>query len=194
MNQKRMNPACFSNNTKDYLSGFHCILDEMIEGMTNVCLTDSISYNFIIQMIPHHEAAIRMSHNLLKYTTFIPLQNIAVQIIEEQTKSIENMRSIQCSCEKHANCGEDVCRYQERVEQILQTMFTEMGNACTVNNINASFMHEMIPHHRGAVRLSENALKYDICSDLRPILDAIITSQKRGIMQMQHLLCFSGCN
>lgn len=37
--------------------------------MTGVCLTDSISGNFIMQMIPHHTAAIEMSANILKYTT-----------------------------------------------------------------------------------------------------------------------------
>lgn len=55
-----------SNVTKNYLSAFNCILDEMIQRMTEAEQSDSISHNFIVQMIPHHRAAIEMSENILK--------------------------------------------------------------------------------------------------------------------------------
>ncbi len=182
-----------SNVTKDYLEAFYCILDEMIKGMTQAKLTDNISNNFIVQMIPHHQAAIEMSQNILKYTTNIPLQNIASQIITEQTKSIENMREIQCNCEQLSNSEQCLNLYQRKVNCILQTMFSNMESARSTNNINCNFMREMIPHHIGAVEMSENALKFNICPELNPILRAIITSQKRGIMQMRHLLRCLGC-
>lgn len=177
-----------SNVTKDYLSEFHCILDDMIKGMTNAELSDSISHNFIVQMIPHHEAAIRMSENLLKYTTFIPLQDIALRIISEQKKSIADMQKAACSCGKLINSDQDICLYRRRTDLIMNQMFGKMETACSDNNVNGNFMREMIPHHRGAVEMSENALQYNICPELVPILEAIITSQKRGIAQMQQLL------
>ena len=189
-----MNQACkLSNVTKDYLTEFHCILDKMIHGMTSAPLSDSISHNFIVQMIPHHQAAIEMSRNLLKYTTCIPLQNIAEQIVEEQTKSIDNMRAIEASCTACKNTSQDLYCYQHKMEQIMKVMFTDMGYARVSNDINNNFMREMIPHHRGAVEMSETTLKYQICPQLVPVLDAIITSQKRGIAQMQALLNCNGC-
>lgn len=184
-----MNRQCrLSIVAKAYLETYHCILDEMICGMTEAELNDSISYNFIVQMIPHHQAAIEMSENILKYTTNISLQDIALQIIEEQTKSIENMRAIQCNCETICNSQRDLCLYQRRTDQILKKMFSRMGNASATNQIDADFIREMIPHHEGAIAMSQNALQYDICSGLVPILGAIITSQKRGVMRMQQLL------
>lgn len=177
-----------SNVTKKYLDKFYRILDEMINGMTNVNLTESISDNFILQMIPHHKAAIEMSENLLKYTTFTPLQNIAEGIIKEQTKSIENMRNIQCQCSELTNCCMDIDLYQRRVDQIMKTMFSQMHNACSTNNINTNFMREMIPHHEGAIKMSHNALQYKICPGLTPILQAIISSQEKGVKQMKQLL------
>lgn len=189
-----MNERCqLSNVTKDYLTRFHCILDEMIEGMTSACLTDSISQNFIVQMIPHHRAAIEMSQNILQYTTNVPLQNIAEQIVTEQTKSIENMRRIEKTCSTCCNAERDLCLYKRRTEQILQTMFDGMGSARATNRINADFMREMIPHHRGAIAMSENALQYEICPELIPILQAIISSQKKGVQQMQALLRCMEC-
>lgn len=174
--------------TKDYLNRFYDILDHMIQGMTSAELSESISYNFIVQMIPHHCAAIEMSHNILRYTTNIPVQNIATNIITMQTKSIENMRSIECHCKKCSNTKPDICLYQRNFHHITQTMFSEMGNACTTNHINTNFMREMIPHHRGAIRMAENALCFDICPQLVPILEAIISSQQKGIQEMNCLL------
>ena len=189
-----MNSECkLSNATKDYLTEFYCILDKMIQGMTEAELTESISQNFIVQMIPHHRAAIEMSRNLLKYTTNIPLQNIAAQIIEEQTKSIENMKAIESTCACFNSSKQDLCLYQRRVKQIMQTMFSEMGDSWTTNRINCDFMREMIPHHMGAVEMSANALQFEICPELKPILQAIITSQRRGIMQMEKLLKILRC-
>lgn len=182
------NSSQLSNVTKDYLSTYYSILDEMIRGMTEAPLTDSISHNFIVQMIPHHRAAIEMSQNLLKYTTNIPLQNIAAGIITEQTKSIAEMQKIQHFCARLCNCERDLQLFQRKTDQIMRTMFDRMENARTTNNINANFMREMIPHHMGAVEMSRNTLQYEICQDLVPILDSIITSQERGIRQMQQLL------
>ena len=50
----------------------------------------------------------------------------------------------------------------------------------------------MIPHHRGAVRMSENALRFPLCPELVPLLDAIIVSQKEGIRKMQCLMKRAG--
>ncbi len=177
-----------SNVTKEYLNTFHCILDDMIKGMTEAELNNSISHNFIVQMIPHHRAAIEMSHNILRYTTNIPLQSIAEGIIQEQTKSIENMLDILEDCSQKINSERDVYLYQRRVDRIMEVMFSAMENARTNNNVNGDFMREMIPHHRGAIEMSENVLQYEICPQLKPILHAIISSQRKGIREMERLL------
>lgn len=185
-------PQQLSNVTKCYLLHFYKILDEMIKNMTDAELTGSISHNFIVQMIPHHMAAIEMSRNLLQYTTFIPLQSIAENIIKEQTKSINSMLQILENCAALENSSGDLCLYQRRFEQIAQTMFAQMKNAPADNQLNANFMQEMIPHHCGAIRMSENALRFNLCPGLVPILRAIITSQRAGVREMERLLqCFS---
>ncbi|MCI8388685.1 MAG: DUF305 domain-containing protein [Clostridiales bacterium] len=171
-----------------YLSRYYLILEDMIEGMTTAKLNDSISHNFIVQMIPHHRAAIEMSENLLKYSDFEPLRSIASGIIDEQTKSIADMERIIRRCTAMTNDELEIKQYQRRVNEIIRLMFSEMENAPQSNNINTDFMLEMIPHHRGAIRMSENALKYRICPDLKPILQAIISSQAKGIREMEGLL------
>lgn len=179
---------CLSGVTKNYLGRYSMILDKMVSEMMGAELTDSLSHDFIVQMIPHHMAAIEMSHNILKYTTFVPLQNIASDIITEQTESIKKMRALLDECGKIKNTQWDICMYRECYEQITQTMYCGMANARIVNNINADFMYEMIPHHEGAIRMSENLLRFKICPGLVPVLDSIIVSQRKGICEMQNLL------
>lgn len=182
------NQPQFSNVTKEYLATFQCILDKMICQMIEAQLSNSISSNFIVQMIPHHRAAIEMCRNLLQYTTFIPLQDIAQNIITEQTRSIENMCSIQSSCQQCVNYSQDVRAYQQKANAIMQRMFTRMQQACPDNDINICFIREMIPHHEGAIALCENALCCNLCPGLIPILESIITSQRQGVCQMRQLL------
>ncbi len=177
-----------NDDTKRYLYRYFEILDEMIDGMRSARLTDSISHSFIVQMIPHHRAAIEMSENLLMYTDFVPLKRIAENIIEEQTKSIKNMETALPHCEKVLNTQHDLRQYEKQFGRITHVMFSQMRNAYYDNNINADFMREMIPHHQGAIRMSENALQYPICHQLYPILEAIITSQEKGVQQMESLL------
>lgn len=178
---------------RTYLTRYQEILDTMIRKMTEAPLTDSISHNFIVQMIPHHRAAIEMSRNVLHYTTNPELRRIASGIIIEQTKSIENMQKILSHCSSHTNTQRELCRYQTHMDAIMQTMFSRMKNARTTSNITCDFMWEMIPHHMGAVEMSTLTLKAPICPQLIPILTAINTSQKRGIAEMQALLKQIGC-
>ena len=184
-----MNKPCSLNRTTElYLTTFNRILQKMMCKMYNEKLTNSISHNFIVQMIPHHEAAIEMSENILKYTSNDSLQNIASNIITEQTTSIENMLSIKKNCSCLVNQRQELQLYQTKINQVMQTMYSNMRRACSTNQINCNFLWEMIPHHEGAVLMSEITLQFNICPELKPILDSIISSQKKGISEMQHLL------
>lgn len=183
----------FTEATKAYLIQFYAILDEMIRGIEQAQLTDSISHNFIVQMIPHHQAAIKMSKNILQYTDCAPLQHIAQTIITQQTQSIQDMLDAKCRCSTLCSSKTDRCLYQRHFQQIVNTMFTDMNTACSDNNISNNFLREMIPHHIGAIRMSENALRYCICPQLQPILSAIISSQRQEVQEMEQFLKDSTC-
>lgn len=186
------NNDAFCFDTKEYLSAFYCILDHMVQEMTTASLTESISGNFIVRMIPHHQAAVQMSENLLKYSNWYPLKTMAEEIVKEQTKEISQMGALLSSCSCLINCEKDLCLYDRRTCQIMEIMFTDMEYARAVNSIDANFLYEMIPHHLGAISMAENALHYETCEGLIPILESIVSSQRRGVRQMQGLLCRLG--
>lgn len=187
------NTCLLSEDSKNYLCCFYQTLDGMVQGMTTAGLNQSISHNFIVQMLPHHRAAIQMSNNILRFTENSAVRRIAQRIIQEQTRSISQMEEALSICNQLTNSQMDLRLYQRRMDLIYREMYAKMGSAPESNALAAIFMREMIPHHQGAICMAENALKYDICTELVPILRSIITQQRQGVAQMRSLLNRMGC-
>jgi len=171
----------------DYLDAYYRILGEMERQMTSVSQTGSISRDFITQMIPHHRAAVEMCENVLRYTVSEPVSDLARTIIRQQTQGIAEMEALLCPCGAVCNRPQEVCCYQRRNAYVLNTMFSAMAHVSGVG-VEQNFLREMIPHHEGAVRMSENALSFYICQPLRPILQNIVAVQEQEIGEMQRLL------
>lgn len=83
--------------------------------------------------------------------------------------------------------------YIERFECILNEMIDQMSSVSFTESISGNFIVQMIPHHKAAIEMSENALRFSICTELVPLLEAIILSQKKGIREMQQLLAKINC-
>ena len=50
----------------------------------------------------------------------------------------------------------------------------------------------MIPHHEGGIAMSRNALRFNICPQLKPMLNEMIESQVKGVEEMKKILgCYS---
>ncbi len=181
-------PIVLSNVTKVYLEEYQRILDKMMQGMTYVTITCSISENFIKQILPHQLAAIKMSENVLRYTTNIPVQNLALEIVATSTETVECLEAIQnrCCIVQNSECElyEYMCAYKE----ITGAMFQAMSLPPVSNNININFLREMIVHHQGGVRLAQNVLRFCICQELIPILRTMIQTMCDRICEMEKLL------
>ncbi len=171
----------------NYLDAYYDILDEMKREITSAKQTTSISRDFITQMIPHHRAAVKMCENVLRYTVSEPVSTLAQTIIRQQTQDIVEMKAILCPCGTVCNNCQEVCCYRQRNMQILNAMFSAMAHVSGVG-VEQNFLREMIPHHEGAVQMSENVLNFCICQPLRPILQNIIATQEQEISEMRQLL------
>lgn len=155
--------------------------------MLSLEVTNSISINFIECMIPHHEAAIYMSENLLEYTTYPQLQEIAKNIIKMQTEGIEEMREIARTSYGFQNMPQEVNSYMEKYFEITRNMIERMKNAPKSIYINLNFINEMIPHHEGAIAMCENLLNYRINPRLKIVADSIIKEQSKGIEELKEI-------
>lgn len=177
-----------SNNTKDYLDTYLNILGTMEEKMSKAEVTESISTTFISQMIPHHEGAISMSKNILRFTTNSDIEALANDITKDQTSGIEKMKEMREKCGETKNSERDIKLYLAGFERIFENMIKQMRNARTCNNLDVDFLSEMIPHHLGAINMCKNLLLYDICITLREFVEKLVYNQQEQLITMQKLL------
>lgn len=187
------NTCLLSEDSKNYLCCFYQILDEMIQSMTTVGLSQSVSHNFTAQMIPHCRAAIRMSNNVLRYAENPAIRQTAQRLMEAQTQAIDQMEAVLPACGQLTNAQMDLRLYQRRIDLICREMFARMGAAPESNRLGAVFARQLLPHCQGAVRMAENALKYDVSTELVPILRGIAAQQRARAARLRALLSRMGC-
>lgn len=175
------------NNARMYLERFDQILCTMACKMLSKCLTNSITLDFIECMIPHHQAAIYMCENLLKYTSYRPLEDIAHNIIKTQEEGIKKMREIAATTASLNNTYCDVNMYFSKYRSITENMVSKMRFAPRCNNINLNFTNEMIPHHEGAIEMCDNLLQYPIDYRLENVAKSIISEQSKGVQDLKRI-------
>lgn len=172
----------------EYLERFNEILCTMEYNMLCVNIKDNITKYFIECMIPHHEGAIYMSENLLNYTSYGPLIDIANNIIKMQKEGVERMEQIYSSTSGYENTQEDRICYTEKYCSVVNTMFCKMKRACKSSDINLNYINEMIPHHEGAIHMCKNLLKYNIDPRLKEEAETIISEQENGVKELKALI------
>ena len=119
------------------------ILETMEQAMQAAPEAQSVSHRLILQMLPHHEAAVEMARELLQYTTCLPLQELADRIVVGQTRGIETMHDALPDCGRPLNTEAELTRYAAREGCIRQTMLARMHAVCPEPSINVGFLRRM---------------------------------------------------
>ena len=187
------NTYLLSDPSKRYLCCYYQILDEMIQGITTAKLTRSLSHNFIVQMIPHHQAAVRMCRNLLQYSDDGAVRRLAQRITDQQTQGLQAMEGLLPDCGQPANPQMDLRLCHRRTELSLRELFSQRGSAPEGNRLDLVFLRQMIPHHLGAARMAQNTLRYQVATGLAPVLRSTIDTHCKEVRQMRALLRRMGC-
>ncbi len=81
-------------DSEKYIKEYDKVKTSMFREMQDVKITDNVDVNFLQEMIYHHEGAIGMAKNILKYTKDPELKKLAENIISTQSKGVEEMRSL----------------------------------------------------------------------------------------------------
>lgn len=139
-------------------------------------------FEYLSQMIPHHQEAIDTAKRVLEYgdspegrlTQRPELREFLQNIIEVQTAEIEQMQVWldqwypgQTSTQTYAPMMRDLSQLEgEELEQ--------------------AFLEDMIMHHMGAVMMSQILLNHDLVkhNEVIPFAQQIATSQRQEIHQM----------
>ena len=176
-----------SDNTKVYIDRYFAIVDEIAENL-NAVEGNNISELFIRQMLALHEGGLKMSENILNYTTNSNIENLAKTFVDGSNKSIEKLNDM---LENYVDCDNDerdlmLCK--RRYNSIFNNMMNGMNGINVTNNLDIDFLSGMIPHHEGEIAVAKNVLGYDICDDVKDFAELLITTHEVELNQMKHLL------
>ena len=87
----------------------------------------------------------------------------------------------------------DMEKYLKRFREIVCGLADKMLNRTSISDITLDFIECMIPHHRAAIDMCENLLKYCIDPRLKQIAEAMIKQQTKGVQELNKIRCII-CN
>jgi len=181
--------AQIGQEEKAYYDNYQRILQIMKNGMEEAPKTGDPSLDFLYEMIPHHEAAVSMSENIMKYGHNEQVKQLAANIIRDQLEGIGKMEALKEKIKMNPQVNMQAEEaYLKAYNNIYKTMITAMQDAKPTGNIDKDFLEEMIPHHEGAIKMSQNIMKYTQNNELKTILQNIITTQQKQLTEMKNLL------
>lgn len=181
--------AADSQNEDAYFKQYQSIIQAMNMSMENAPKSGDPALNYLYQMIPHHEAAIAMSENVLKYGVNQKVKQMAQKIIKDQTKDISKVKEL---IEKiKANPQIDQTKenaYLNEFMQVHHNMMTAMESIKPTGSVDKDFLLGMMPHHQGAIDMSCSLLKYTDNADVKKLAEDTIKKQTAENKEMSKLL------
>jgi len=133
---------------------------------------------FLSQMIAHHEAAVDMARKALALNAKPKTKEMAQKVIDAQTKEIAQMTGWL----KEWFQAEPSSEQQNLVRDEMKAMMEMPIDS------DRMFYEAMIPHHQGAIEMSELAASRSDKAELKSMAAQIIQDQKAEIEQYQQLL------
>jgi uncharacterized protein (DUF305 family) len=132
-------------------------------------------FEYLSQMIPHHEEAIATAKILLQRSDRPEMKQFARQIIQVQGAEIQQMQT--WLNQWYPN---------QRSDRTYTPMMRELGQL-RGSDLDRIFLQDMIMHHMGAVMMSHQLLNRNLAhhQQVRPFAQTIADSQRAEIWQMQ---------
>jgi uncharacterized protein (DUF305 family) len=135
---------------------------------------------YVEQMIPHHVAAVEMARLALTQTQTPYLQTLAQSIISSQSAEIARMRSmaarLRAAGMKAVSLG---------LTKAQMGMDHDMSHLVGASPFDTAFVDMMIPHHQGAITMSQVVFAKGVSADIRQLAEQITNAQRQQIRQMR---------
>lgn len=184
-------PGCQKNNSgvDSYLKAQDKIMDQMMEDMELKEKTGSSSLAFLTGMIPHHESAIEMSEEYLKYAPEdARFRQLAEDIITAQTAEIEQMKNMMEDIKGGYQAdGTKEEAYLKEYNEMMEGHHSGHASSDT-EDLDTAFAEGMIMHHQMAVDMARVIIKYSDNDSVTDYANSVIELQEQEISQMQDFL------
>jgi uncharacterized protein (DUF305 family) len=183
--------ASKSAATAAYQDSMQQMMDEM-----HIAYTGRTDTDFIRGMIPHHQAAIRMSETVLEHGSGDPsIRFLARWIILSQKTEIGFMQrwlDTRGAAAPRATSQEVLAHPATKQFMADMDSMHEQMDIHYSNNADLDFVCGMIPHHQGAVDMAYTQLRYGHWHDISQLAKAMVRSQLSDIAYMRRWLARNG--
>lgn len=172
-----------------YFSTYKNITKTMNMNMSSAPKTGNPTLDFLYEMTPHHQGAVEMSENVLKYPIHEKVLKLAQTIISEQKMGIQKLHQfIEQIKGTPKVLAEDDGEYLEKFDSILHTMIQKMESVVPTGNISLDFLKQMMPHHEGAIEMFKNILNYTSHTEVRKMCESSLATQEKQFGEMSMLV------
>ena len=145
---------------------------------------------FIDAMIPHHQGAVEMAQDALGKAHHSEIKRLARYIITDQNQEIAQLKRWRQAW--YPKAGDTAEIYDPQTGQTMTMSKSQMQDMMMKGNLGPAdaqydlrFLNAMIPHHEGAVAMSQDALNKSQRPEIKSLAQRIITNQQREIAQMK---------
>lgn len=152
---------------------------KMSQAMMSAVGTD-VGDNWVKKMIAHHQGAIDMSQAVLNQNPNPDVAQVAKETIKKQGKEIADLRAL-------AKQGAPDQKSADLYRSAMMDMQQEM-QAATGSDINKVFMRKMLEHHKGAIAMSDIALKNGATGAVRQQIQKTRDDQQKESKMVEAML------
>lgn len=171
-----------------YLEEQDTIISDMLAGMS-VKESGSAEFDFLIGMIPHHEASVELSKNYILFGgENKELKKLASNIIDNETEEIEEMRQLIKEIQKQGISDKKNEKNYLKFYNKMISSHQHIGNETeSSSNVEEAYIEGMVIHHQMAIDMSDTILRYSNHKEIRSIAKNIIETNKNEITQMEEI-------
>lgn len=178
-----------SNDSKAYMKSYEKNLEMMKKNMEGAPTTGDATVDFLYVMIPHHEAAVSMAEDVLKYGSNEEVKSIAKTIADQERDEITKMQNLLRNLKDNLKVDIDNEReYLKVYKDAYKEMVSQMESVKVNSNVDKHFLQSMIFHHEGAIKMAESISKYTYNDEVKNISENMVKTQTSQVNEMKDLM------
>ncbi|MDQ3019050.1 MAG: DUF305 domain-containing protein [Bacteroidota bacterium] len=152
----------------------------MMNKMKEMKMSGNVDVDFVNMMIIHHQGAIDMATSEIAAGKNDSIKSLARNIVKDQENEIAAMRKwLEKNKDKKSSSGDNSIKLMESMKSMSDDDMKMTGDA------DKDFVMMMIPHHEGAIEMSEVEIKYGSDPEIKKMAQDIIKKQEAEIEQME---------
>ena len=147
-------------------------------------MTGDVDRDYMLMMIPHHDAGIAMSSAEDGFGEHTTLKNMAVVDISDQQKDNRDMREYLKHPSSEDKASSSAQTADTAMMDAMHKMNQSMNGMKLTGNQDHDFIMMMIPHHEAAITMSQVEMKYGADPRVKKVAEGVIKGQSKDVKDM----------